>query len=404
VANIAASDGGAALVAGNERVLRARLSDARFFWDQDLKTPLEDLLPKLDGVVFHAKLGTQGQRVRRLERLAGLIAPMVGADPALAARAARLAKADLASGMVGEFPELQGVMGGYYARAGGEAPAVAAAIAQHYRPLGPTDAVPIAPVAVAVALADKLDQLAGFFAADERPTGSSDPFALRRAMLGIIRIVTSAGLRLELKPTFALALEPFEALTRGAAGAGGFDVFKARRNELVAFLIDRLRVQLRETGLAVGVITAVAYPNAVAKPDTDITRVISRANLLQEFLSTPQGEAMLGAYRRASNILRSEEKKEALNTGNVDEDLLRDPAETQLNYALKTVSHFDFVARDEYMAALNHLGAIRSPVDAFFKHVLVNDPDKKLRINRLRLLSRLKSAMESVADLSKIEA
>jgi glycyl-tRNA synthetase beta chain len=187
-------------------------------------------------------------------------------------------------------------------------------------------------------------------------------------------------------------------------GAGGFDVFKARRNELVAFLIDRLRVQLRETGLAVGVITAVAYPNAVAEPDTDITRVISRANLLQEFLLTPQGEAMLGAYRRASNILRSEEKKEALNTGNVDEDLLRDPAETQLNYALKTVSHFDFVARDEYMAALNHLGAIRSPVDAFFKHVLVNDPDKKLRINRLRLLSRLKSAMESVADLSKIEA
>lgn len=404
VANISASDGGAALVAGNERVLRARLSDARFFWDQDLKTPLEDLLPKLDGVVFHAKLGTQGQRVRRLERLAAHIAPMVGAEPALAARAARLAKVDLASGMVGEFPELQGVMGGYYARAGGENAAVADAVAQHYRPLGPTDAVPEAPVAVAVALADKLDQLAGFFAADERPTGSSDPFALRRAMLGIIRIITAGGFRLELKPAFALALEPFEALIRGEGRAGGFDAFMAKRDELVAFLVDRLRVQLRETGLAAGVITAVAHPGAVAEPDTDITRVIKRANLLREFIATPQGEAMLGAYRRATNILRSEEKKQALEPGEVEERLFREPAETQLHHALGTVSGFDFIARDDYLAALNHLGAIRSPVDAFFEHVLVNDPDKKLRENRLRLLSRLKSAMESVADLQKIEA
>jgi glycyl-tRNA synthetase beta chain len=404
VANISASDGGAALVAGNERVLRARLSDARFFWDQDLKTPLEDLLPKLDGVVFHAKLGTQGQRVRRLERLAAHIAPMVGAEPALAARAARLAKADLASGMVGEFPELQGIMGGYYARAGGEDATVADAVAQHYRPLGPTDAVPDAPVAVAVALADKLDQLAGFFAADERPTGSSDPFALRRAMLGIIRIITAGGLRLELKRAFALALEPFEALIRGEGGAGGFDAFMAKRDELVAFLVDRLRVQLRETGLAAGVITAVAHPGAVAEPDTDITRVINRANLLREFIATPQGEAMLGAYRRATNILRSEEKKQALEPGEVEERLFREPAETQLHHALGTVSSFDFIARDDYLAALNHLGAIRSPVDAFFEHVLVNDPDEKLRKNRLRLLSRLKSAMESVADLQRIEA
>jgi glycyl-tRNA synthetase beta chain len=267
VANIAASDGGAALVAGNERVLRARLSDARFFWDGDRKAGLESFLPKLDGVTFHAKLGTQGQRVGRLVRLAAHLAPLVGTDAALAERAARLCKADLASGMVGEFPELQGVMGGYYARHGGEDPRVADAIAQHYRPLGPTDAVPSEPVAMAVALADKLDQLAGFFAVDERPSGSGDPYALRRAALGVIRIVRENGLRLGLadaigeaffsfpqatgttaSPEFGMAVAAQRMKGPGLAPGRHPPMVAAFAAGLVDFILDRLRAQLRAEG------------------------------------------------------------------------------------------------------------------------------------------------------------
>lgn len=422
VANIAASDGGAALVAGNERVLRARLSDARFFWDQDLKTPLEDLLPKLDGVVFHAKLGTQGQRVRRLERLAAHIAPMAGAEPALAARAARLAKADLASGMVGEFPELQGVMGGYYARAGGEDAAVADAVAQHYRPLGPTDAVPEAPVAVAVALADKLDQLAGFFAADERPTGSSDPFALRRAALGVIRIIREARVTIPLKlvlssaadhANLAIAMVEGDALRasrlayESAAGEpiSGPDHVVRRvevdsAGEINAFILDRLRIQLRTEGFPPDIVTATIGT------DDDILRIIARAEALRTLIDSEDGKSLLAAYKRAQNILRIEDKKDGPHTGPIDAALFTHAAEIALESALTAIEPLvaENLAAEDFTAATATLATLRAPLDAFFTDVMVNDADENIRKNRLRLLSRLKSAMESVADLSKIEA
>ena len=422
VANIAASDGGAALVAGNERVLRARLSDARFFWDQDLKTPLEDLLPKLDGVVFHAKLGTQAQRVRRLERLAGLIAPMVGADPALAARAARLAKADLASGMVGEFPELQGVMGGYYARAAAEPAEVAEAIAQHYRPLGPTDAVPIAPVAAAVAVADKLDQLAGFFAADERPTGSSDPFALRRAALGVIRIIREGKLAISLRAILSPAVDHANlaiAKVRGDllrasktayenAGGGPVDgpdhvVLNVELDsvaEIVAFILDRLRIQLRTEGFPSDILTAAIGT------DDDILRIIARTEALRALIDSDDGKSLLAAYKRAQNILRIEDKKDGPHTGPIDPALLTLPQEIALEAALTGIEPqvAEQLASENFAGATHALASLRAPLDAFFTDIMVNDPDPALRKNRLRLLSRLKSAMESVADLSKIEA
>jgi len=422
LANIAASDGGAALVAGNERVLRARLSDARFFWDQDLKTPLEDLLPKLDGVVFHAKLGTQGQRVRRLERLAGLIAPMMGADPALAARAARLAKADLASGMVGEFPELQGVMGGYYARAAAEPSEVAEAIAQHYRPLGPTDAVPIAPVAVAVAVADKLDQLAGFFAADERPTGSSDPFALRRAALGVIRIIREGKLAISLRAILSPAVDHVNLAIAKVRGdllrasktayenAGGepvdgpdhviLNVELDSVAEIVAFILDRLRIQLRTEGFPPDILTAAIGT------DDDILRIIARAEALRALIDSDDGKSLLAAYKRAQNILRIEDKKDGPHTGPIDHALLTLPQEIALESALTGIEPqvAEQLAAEEFAGATHALATLRAPLDAFFTDIMVNDPDPALRKNRLRLLSRLKSAMESVADLSKIEA
>lgn len=397
VANIAASDGGAALVAGNERVLRARLSDARFFWDQDLKTPLEDLLPKLDGVVFHAKLGTQGQRVRRLERLAGLIAPMVGADPALAARAARLAKADLASGMVGEFPELQGVMGGYYARAGGEAPAVAAAIAQHYRPLGPTDAVPEAPIGIAVAMADKLDQLAGFFAKGEKPSGSGDPFALRRAALGVIRTIREHQLRVLARMLILEAL----GVEDGSSGAKlGIDGTLQITIELLDFILDRLRIQLRSEGFPPDILTAAIGT------DDDILRIIARAEALRALIDSDDGKSLLAAYKRAQNILRIEDKKDGPHTGPIDPALLTLPQEIALESALTGIEPqvAEQLAAENFAGATHALASLRAPLDAFFTDIMVNDPDPALRKNRLRLLSRLKSAMESVADLSKIEA
>jgi glycyl-tRNA synthetase beta chain len=397
VANIAASDGGAALVAGNERVLRARLSDARFFWDQDLKTPLEDLLPKLDGVVFHAKLGTQRQRVRRLERLAGLIAPMAGADPALAARAARLAKADLASGMVGEFPELQGVMGGYYARAGGEAPAVAAAIAQHYRPLGPTDAVPEAPIGIAVAMADKLDQLAGFFAKGEKPSGSGDPFALRRAALGVIRTIREHQLRVSARTLILEAL----GVENGSIGAKlGIDGARQITIELLDFILDRLRIQLRSEGFPPDILTAAIGT------DDDILRIIARAEALRALIDSDDGKSLLAAYKRAQNILRIEDKKDGPHTGPIDPALLTLPQEIALESALTGIEPqvAEQLAAEEFTGATHALASLRAPLDAFFTDIMVNDPDPALRKNRLRLLSRLKSAMESVADLSKIEA
>jgi len=423
VANIEATDGGAAIVGGNERVLRARLSDARFFWDLDLRRPLESFLPKLDAAVFHAKLGTQGDRVRRLERLARHLAPAVGADPDLAARAARLAKADLASGMVGEFPELQGVMGRDYALRGGEDPRVAEAIGAHYRPLGPGDAVPSEPVAVAVALADKLDGLAGFFAADERPTGSGDPYALRRAALGVIRIVRENGLRLPLADAIAEAFFGYPmAQGMTASPEFGMAVAGERMNAgwtpdpasdhppmvaafaagVVDFLAERLRVQMRAEGLRHDLVAAAFGRSG----DDDLNRLLARADALRDFLATPEGADLVAAYRRAANILRIEEKRDGrAHAPAVRPDLLRAPEERALAGALEAARPAvrDALAREDFAGAMAALAPLRAPVDAFFEGVTVNDPDRELRENRLGLLALLRAAMDEPADVARIE-
>jgi glycyl-tRNA synthetase beta chain len=427
VANVAAPDGGAAIVAGNERVLRARLADARFFWDLDRKQRLEDFLPKLESVVFHAKLGTQGQRVARLERLAGLIAEKVGADPVQAARAAKLAKADLASGMVGEFPELQGVMGRYYALAQGEDARVAEAIAAHYRPAGPGDDVPGEPVAIAVALADKLDQLAGFFAVGEKPTGSGDPFALRRAALGVIRIVRENGVRLglfdilgaslvairsdvrrlqspedrEVERPFGNPDDPFlikEITARGRIAPVNVTVWS-----IYEFITDRLRVQLRAEGTRHDVVTAVLG----AAPDDDLNRLLARAAAVRAFVESEAGANLLAAHRRAVNILRIEEKREghAFDAG-YEHHLLKAAEEEALAAALEPAAariELDLSAED-FELAMEAMATLRAPVDAFFDKVIVNDPAPELRRNRLKLLARLRATMDAVADFSKIEA
>ncbi|MBW6397222.1 glycine--tRNA ligase subunit beta [Roseomonas sp. HJA6] len=413
VANIAAPDGGAAITAGNERVLRARLSDARFFWDLDRKQSLESFLPKLDSVVFHAKLGTQGQRVTRLERLARIIAEKVGADPHDAARAAKLAKADLASGMVGEFPELQGVMGRYYALGQGEKPAVAEAIAAHYRPLGPGDEVPSEPVAISVALADKLDQLAGFFAVGEKPTGSGDPFALRRAALGVIRIVRENGLRLPLVALLNAAMVPLAADIGTVSGAPFASVKRPFGHaehrvevcaiEVLDFLTDRLRVQLRAEGTRHDVVTAVLG----AAPDDDLVRLLRRADAVRSFVESEAGADLLAAYKRAANILRIEEKRDghAFDTG-YEHHLLKAHEEEALAAALEPAASriaLDLSAED-FERAMEAMATLRAPVDAFFDKVIVNDPAPELRRNRLKLLARLRATMDAVADFSKIEA
>jgi glycyl-tRNA synthetase beta chain len=421
VANIAAIDGGATLVAGNERVLRARLSDARFFWDADRAQKLEEFLPKLEGVVFHAKLGTQAQRVARLERLARWLAPHVGADPELAARAAKLAKADLASGMVGEFPELQGVMGRYYALPH-ETREVAEAIGTQYKPLGPGDTVPSDPVAIAVALADKLDTLTGFFAADERPTGSGDPFALRRAALGVLRIVRENRLRLRLGDVFAEAFFGFpQAVGTAAQPEFGMAVAAEKLNGgwqpppasahppmvaafaagLLDFLAERLRVQLRAEGARHDVVAAAFG----AGGEDDLLRLLARADALKALVESETGANLLAAYKRAANILRIEEKKDGPHIGPVDASLLTAPEEQALAAALDAAEPASKAAlgSEDDTAATSALAALREPLDAFFDRVTVNDPVPELRRNRLRLLARLRTAMDAVADFSRIE-
>jgi len=424
VSNIAAPDGGAAIIAGNERVLRARLADARFFWDLDRKQKLESFLPKLDSVVFHAKLGTQGQRVARLQTLAGLIAEKLGTDAALARRAAQLAKADLASGMVGEFPELQGVMGRYYALGQGEDARVAEAIAAHYRPAGAGDAVPQEPIAIAVALADKIDQLVGFFAVGEKPTGSGDPFALRRAALGVIRIIRENGLRLSLGDIIGEAFFGFPQATGSTAQPSfGVDIAEAKRASgwqapsgaahppmvaafaagLLDFLAERLRVQLRSEGARHDVVAAVFG----ATPDDDLNRLLARADAVRGFVESEAGANLLAAHRRAINILRIEEKRDghAFDTG-YEAHLLKLPEEAALAAALEEAGsriRLDIEAED-FERAMEAMAGLRAPVDAFFEKVIVNDPAPELRRNRLRLLARLRAAMDAVADFSKIEA
>jgi glycyl-tRNA synthetase beta chain len=407
ISNIEASDGGAALVAGNERVLRARLADARFFWDQDRKQRLEDFLAKLDGMTFHARLGTQRQRVKRLVRLAGYLAPLVGAEPTLAERAALLCKADLASGMVGEFPELQGVMGRYYALRPGssEKRAVAEAIAHHYRPLGPNDCVPSEPTSIAVALADKLDLLFGFFAHDEKPTGSSDPFGLRRAALGILRTVRENQLKLGLRAALRESDRGYSwQRSMEAAAQGQRAIWESDSGQLVeevlAFLLDRLRVQLRSEGARHDLVAA-----SIGEDD-DILRILARAEALQSLIEAEDGANLLAAYKRAQNILRIEDKKDGPHAGPVEGALLMLPEELALDAALaKAEARVSAsLGREDYAGAMAGLAALRGPTDAFFDRVMVNDPDPALRRNRLRLLSRLRAAMNTVADFSQIEA
>jgi glycyl-tRNA synthetase beta chain len=374
VANMIATDGGKEIVAGNERVLRARLSDAKFFWDEDRKRSLESRADDLKGIVFHAKLGTQAERVARIEKLAGEIASRIGADVAKAQRAARLAKADLTTGVVGEFPELQGVMGRYYALHDKEDAAVADAIRDHYKPVGPSDAVPSDKVAIAVALADKLDQLSSFFSVGEKPTGSGDPFALRRAALGVIRIILENRLRLSLTGP----------------------------DELLSFFADRLKVAWKEKGTRHDLIDAVF---SLGNED-DLVRLVARVEALQTFLKTDDGANLLAGYKRAANILKVEEKKDNRTyISEVDENLLREPADRALHAALaKAIGAIGpALETEDFAGAMREMAALRGPVDGFFEAVKVNADDPKLRENRLHLLAGLRAALHRVADFSRIE-
>ena len=464
VGNIEASDGGKAIVAGNERVIRARLADARHFWETDRKPladhdseamraaaerlgldltkPLDQRMAKLaaTNVVFHEKLGTQGDRVERIVRLARELALIVDADPDKAARAAALAKADLTSEMVGEFPELQGLMGRYYAEGQGEDASVAAAIADHYKPEGPGDSVPTDPVAIAVALADKLDILVGFWAIDEKPTGSKDPYALRRAALGMVRVALEQSIRIRLqrlvlRHSIASAIM-FEGMRLRRMGAqipqaalhtlfgtdeeiseivkknisreyeGAAELIFGRAEEhtadLLAFFADRLKVQLREQGTRHDLVDAVF---ALGNQD-DLMMIVRRVEALGAFLDTEDGQNLLAGYRRAINIIRDEEKKSGESfDGAVDATLLTEPEEIALNQAIETAEKgaASAIEAEDFAAAMTALAALRAPVDAFFDKVRVNAEDENIRRNRLRLLNRVRKAMLTVANFSKVE-
>ena len=424
VANVEATDGGTALAAGNSRVLSARLNDARFFWDEDRKVGFDVWLEKLKGVTFHAKLGTMAERVDRIAALAREIAPLVGADADQAEQAARLAKGDLASGMVGEFPELQGIMGGYYARlaptpalradpphkgegegadhpplegeggreADGWGDAIADAVRDHYKPQGPNDAVPTAPLTVAVALADKLDTLVGFFAIDEKPTGSKDPFALRRAALGVIRLVLENGVRMPLEEVSQKADEVYGERVEGI---GRTDA----SSDLLAFFADRLKVLLRDQGQRHDLVDAV-----FALGDDDLVRIVRRVEALGTFLETEDGENLLAGYKRASNILRAEAKKGTLPAGDPVALDGASPEEIALIAAVsKAGTEVDAaLATEDFAAAMTALAALRAPVDAFFTAVMVNADVPAERDNRLKLLGLVRTVMGRVADFGKV--
>jgi glycyl-tRNA synthetase beta chain len=419
IANIDAKDGGEAIVAGNERVLAARLADARFFWEQDLKIPLEGQAKKLSGIIFHEKLGTVADKVERVAKLARWLVEegiVKGADPDQAERAARLAKADLVTGMVGEFPELQGVIGGYLARAQGEPDAIADAIRDHYKPVGQGDEVPTAPVTVAVSLADKLDSLARFFTRGMAPTGSKDPFALRRAGIGFLSLIIDNGMRCS-----------FRRLLEETGAATGYDT-------LEAFLIDRLKVQQRDAGVRHDLIDAVF---ALGGED-DLVRLLARVRALQGFVETAEGTNLLAAYKRAANILKKEKwdlprvmagKGEQGMPQTGEEDplvLVEEPAiasavaemaqgsaanpdapaeERALVDALDNAEPHavEAIAEEDFTGAMAALSTLRGPIDAFFDRVTVNDPEPAVRARRLNLLARFRDAVNAVADFDKIE-
>ncbi len=434
VSNLIASDGGKAIAAGNGRVVRARLSDARHFWATDLgdlpdytaDKPLDQRLAKLKAlnIVFHEKLGTQGERVERIAALARALAPPVGCVPELAERAAQLCKADLVTEMVGEFPELQGLMGRYYATEQGEDVNVAQAIEEHYKPQGPGDRVPTSPESIAVALADKLDTLVGFWAIDEKPTGSKDPYALRRAALGVIRIVLENELRLPLatiasvhfESIYNAIVEQSEVALRKLAERGGsvslvVGVGKAltafgdrsvdtRAIDLMAFFADRLKVHLRDKGARHDLIDAVfALPG-----QDDLLMIVRRVEALGSFLESDDGKNLLAGYRRAANILKAEEKKGDDFAGAFEPALLQQPEEKALAEALETSAKEAAAAAvgEDFSAAMRSLSTLRPHVDAFFVAVTVNADDSALRVNRLRLLGRLRDAVHTVADFSRI--
>jgi glycyl-tRNA synthetase beta chain len=437
VANIEAPDGGRTIVAGNERVIRARLSDAKFFYETDLKTRLEDRLPKFDSIIFHEKLGSQAQRIARIERLAAEFALLVGADVAKVRRAARLCKADLLTEVVGEFPETQGLMGKYYALAQGEDPALAAACEDHYKPQGPNDRVPDDPVSIAVALADKIDALVGFWSIDEKPTGSKDPYALRRAALGVIRIVLERGVRVHLGDSILDGLLPFRlaaihheadsdrALFQGMAARSDLkemrgqwsDYINARggvirereeaaatevRNDLLAFFADRLKVQLREQGARHDLVDAVF----ALEDQDDLVAVVRRVEALGKFLDTDDGKNLLAGIKRAANILRIEERKDKrAYSGAVDAALLKQEEEKALASAIAKAKREagDAASSEDFAVAMAAMAKLRPSVDAFFDKVTVNADDMALRENRLKLLNEIRAATRTVADFSRIE-
>ncbi|MFG1416589.1 glycine--tRNA ligase subunit beta [Xanthobacter sp. V0B-10] len=391
ISNLVATDGGEAIVAGNGRVIRARLSDAKFFWDTDRANGLESRMPKFQHITFHEKLGTQAARIERIARLAKEIAPQVGADPALAEEAALIAKADLLTEVVGEFPELQGLMGRYYAEGEGLAPEVAAACEEHYKPQGPNDRVPTAPVSMAVALADKIDTLVGFWAIDEKPTGSKDPYALRRAALGVIRIILENGPRVRLGALIA------------AAAGGGLPAGSGEwQRDLLSFFADRLKVHLREHGARFDLVDAVfALPG-----QDDLYLLVLRMKALARFLESEDGKTLLAGYRRAVNILRIEEKKDGrAYTGPTSAALLKEEAEEKLAAAMDDVKErvAAALAAENFEAAMTALADLRAPVDAFFEAVTVNAENPALRENRLKLLDEIRAATRAIADFDRIE-
>ena len=397
-ANIEASDGGLAIVAGNERVIRARLSDAKFFYESDLKTRLEDRLPKFDNIVFHEKLGTQAERIARIVRLAAEIAPLVGADVEKTKRAALLAKADLVTETVGEFPELQGLMGKYYALAQGEDVSVAAASEEHYKPQGPADRVPTDPVSIAVALADKLDTLVGFWAVDEKPTGSKDPFALRRAALGVIRLIIENELRVSVVKAAEFGVAGLlEAGTR-------FALIESQKvpTDLLAFFADRLKGQLREQGARHDLVDAVFSLGG----QDDLLMIVRRVEALAKFLDTDDGKTLRAGVKRASNILGIEEKKDKrAYDGAPDASLYALDEEKALATAIAEVGPEAgaAVGNEDFAGAMTAMAKLRPAVDAFFDKVKVNDDNALVRENRLKLLNEIRAATRSVADFSKIQ-
>jgi len=414
VANIETADHGATILAGNQKVLAARLSDAKFFWENDLRTVrekgLEGMAEGLRDVTFHNKLGSQADRVERIAALAREIAPLVGAKPDLAAEAARVCKADLQSDMVGEFPELQGVMGRYYAQAAGLAPEIAAACEEHYKPLGPGDIVPSAPVSVAVALADKIDTLAGFWAIDEKPTGSKDPYALRRAALGVIRLVLGNGLRVSLGYLVRQHSKSLEfAVHEDTKLKHGWETIILSHN-VIFFLHDRLKVHLRDEGIRHDVIDAClsldsGAPAGATPGNDDLTLLVHRARALGDFLKTDDGENLLQGFKRANNILRQAEEKDRVEYSygadvkfaETDEEralfAALDRAEPQITQALEA---------EDFAAAMAAMAALRAPIDAFFEAVQVNADNAVIRRNRLNLLSRIRTICLQAADLTQV--